>query len=206
MASLKIATLVIRTVAKPIASRIKTQAKEHDRFRTFCVDLAQLLHRSEIQLRTNILGEPTRHVRPLSESRAIENGANFLAEGFLFTVAASLIISETWRSSRSQSKRRDTVDDQLQDLNDQVIELTGKVNTLDQKWGDEIQSVRNRNDELTRVLERILWIGLKGGWTDVHSEEWKHEFDSIVQTIEKPNPEEPKPNNIPDSDSTASSP
>ncbi|EKM77272.1 hypothetical protein AGABI1DRAFT_62322, partial [Agaricus bisporus var. burnettii JB137-S8] len=150
MASLKIATLVIRTVAKPIASRIKTQAKEHDRFRTFCVDLAQLLHRSEIQLRTNILGEPTRHVRPLSESRAIENGANFLAEGFLFTVAASLIISETWRSSRSQSKRRDTVDDQLQDLNDQVIELTGKVNTLDQKWGDEIQSVRNRNDELTR--------------------------------------------------------
>ncbi|KAF7760841.1 hypothetical protein Agabi119p4_10250 [Agaricus bisporus var. burnettii] len=186
MASLKIATLVIRTVAKPIASRIKTQAKEHDRFRTFCVDLAQLLHRSEIQLRTNILGEPTRHVRPLSESRAIENGANFLAEGFLFTVAASLIISETWRSSRSQSKRRDTVDDQLQDLNDQVIELTGKVNTLDQKWGDEIQSVRNRNDELTRVLERILWIGLKGGWTDVHSEEWKHEFDSILAVASLP--------------------
>ncbi|XP_006463238.1 hypothetical protein AGABI2DRAFT_73503, partial [Agaricus bisporus var. bisporus H97] len=48
---------------------------------------------------------PTRHVRPLSASRAIKNGANLFAEVFLFTVAASLIFGETWRPSRSQSKR-----------------------------------------------------------------------------------------------------
>src|ERR1700734_3189189 len=42
----------------------------HERFRGLCVSLAQRMHRGEILLRTNILGEPARHnVRPLSEAR-----------------------------------------------------------------------------------------------------------------------------------------
>jgi hypothetical protein len=63
-----------------------------------------------------------------------------------------------------------------------------------------------RNDELTRVIERILWIGLKGGWTDVHNDEWQREFDSIVQTVEKPSTQEPKSDNSPNPNSTPSSP
>ena len=39
--------------------------------------------------------------------RAIENGANAIAEGFLFSVAAVLILGETYRSSRNQARRRD---------------------------------------------------------------------------------------------------
>ncbi|KAF9441563.1 OPA3-domain-containing protein [Macrolepiota fuliginosa MF-IS2] len=197
MASVKIATLLIRTVARPIAARIKNQAKQHERFREFCVDLAQLLHRSEVRLRTNILGEPARHIRPLSETRAIENGANFIAEGFLFTVAASIIIAETWRSSRSQSKRRDNVDDQLEDLNKRVAELTDKVDGMEQRRGQEIEDIRERNDELTRVLERIIWIGLRGGWTDVHSEEWQREIASVARiplAIEKSKHQTSDPN------------
>lgn len=60
----------------------------------------------------------------------------------------------------------------------------------------------NRNDELTRVLERIVWIGLRGGWTDVHSEEWQHEIGSLTQTIEE---SEPKPNDSSDPNASASS-
>lgn len=59
-----------------------------------------------------------------------------------------------------------------------------------------------RNDELTRVLERIIWIGLRGGWTDVHSERWQQELASIARrplAIE----EESKP--TPSSDSNTSS-
>ena len=61
---------------------------------------------------------------------AIENGANALAEGFLFTVAAALILGEAWRSSRSQSRRRGDVDDQLDDLGTKVAELTTRVDGL----------------------------------------------------------------------------
>ncbi|KAF8881303.1 optic atrophy 3-like protein [Gymnopilus junonius] len=119
MASAKIATLLIRTLAKPISNQIKQQVKEHERFRSLCVNLAQFMYRSETNLRQNILGEPAKHVRPLSRSQvstAIENGANALAEGFLFSVAAGLIVAETWRSSWNESKRRDSVNVRLEEL------------------------------------------------------------------------------------------
>lgn len=75
--------------------------------------------------------------------RAIENGANALAEGFLFAVAASLILAETWRSARSQSKRRDDVDDRLDELAARVDGLTERVDgfmtQFDERWGYEQQ-------------------------------------------------------------------
>ncbi|KAG6810707.1 hypothetical protein H0H92_010670 [Tricholoma furcatifolium] len=167
MASVKLATLVIRTIAKPISSQLKAQAKQHDKFREFCVSLAQALYRTETKLRTNIMGEPAKHIRPLSETRAIENGANFIAEGFLFSVAAALIIGESWRSSRNQTKRRDNVDDQLDTLGTRVTELTTRVNQLTERWEDEMQYQKQKNEELSRILQRVIDIGLRGGWTEL---------------------------------------
>ncbi|KAG7453167.1 OPA3-domain-containing protein [Guyanagaster necrorhizus] len=166
MASAKIATLLIRTIAKPISSTLKEQAKKHDRFRTFCVSLAQGMYRAEVRLRTGLLGEPVKHIRPLSEQKAIDNGANALAEGFLFGVAALLIIGETWRSSRSQSKRRDDVDDKLDDLGTQVAELKTRMNVLTDLLEQRDLEQQLRNDELTRILERVVEIGLRGGWAE----------------------------------------
>ncbi|KAJ3934271.1 MAG: optic atrophy 3-like protein [Lentinula lateritia] len=127
MASAKIATLLIRTIAKPISSQIKRQAKEHERFRNFCVSLAQLMYRTEVRLRTGILGEPPKHIRPLSETKAIDSGANALAEGFLFSVAAGLILGESYRSLRNETKRRDGVDERLGVLEGRVGELEREV-------------------------------------------------------------------------------
>lgn len=159
------------------------------------------MHRTEVTLRTRLLGEAPKTVRPLSETRyasastllawaeshcferrAIENGANALAEGFLFGVAALLIIGETWRSSRSQTKRREGVDDRLDELRVQLDDLTQRVDTLasstDERWEGERQRCAERlirrslltccarNDELTRILERIVEIGLRGGWAE----------------------------------------
>ncbi|KAJ7198550.1 OPA3-domain-containing protein [Mycena pura] len=166
MASVKLATLIIRTVAKPISAQIKHQATQHERFRGLCVDLAQFMHRTEVKLRTNILGEQPKHIRPLSETRAIENGANALAEGFLFTVAAALIVGETWRSSRSQSKRRDVVDDQIEDLGTRVHDLTAQVTTLTEVVEERLRAIEGRNDELARIMERIVEFGLRGGWAE----------------------------------------
>lgn len=117
------------------------------------------MYKAEAQLRTNLLGEPAKHVRPLSETRqvyyivcyyhiqtllpcrAIENGANALAEGFLFSVAAALIIGETWRSSRSQTKRREGVDDRLDELESKVEQLNKALTNIsqeyEQRWTEE---------------------------------------------------------------------
>ncbi|KAG6327385.1 hypothetical protein ID866_11704 [Astraeus odoratus] len=166
MATVKLATLAIRTIAKPISAQLKNQAKQHPTFRNLCVSLAQKMHTAEVSLRTNILGEPARaHVRPLSETRAIENGANALAEGFLFAVASALILGESYRTSRAQSKRRDTVDDRLDDLANSVSSLRDAVEQL-RRTQEELEGERTRNDELARIVERMVEIGLRGGWAE----------------------------------------
>ncbi|KIK14643.1 hypothetical protein PISMIDRAFT_346650 [Pisolithus microcarpus 441] len=171
MATVKLATLVIRTVAKPISSQLKNQAKQHPAFRNLCVSLAQRMHTAEVSLRTNILGEPARaHVRPLAETRfvflvAIESGANALAEGFLFAVAAALILGESFRTSRAQSKRRDDVDDRLDELATSISSLRDAVEQLRQTQ-QELEEERERNDELQRIMERVVEIGLRGGWVE----------------------------------------
>jgi len=114
-----------------------------------------------------LLSEPAKHIRPLSEARAIENGANFLAEGFLFSVAAGLIISETWRSSRSQSKQRSDVNDSIEELQIRVRELNERLRT----WEAAASEERQRHQELTRIMDRVVEIGLRGGaWAEVQND------------------------------------
>lgn len=59
---------------------------------------------------------PKPHIRPLSESKAIESGATFISESFLFIVAGGLILFESWRSRRKENTRRDDVAARLKEL------------------------------------------------------------------------------------------
>ncbi|KIV95628.1 hypothetical protein PV10_03258 [Exophiala mesophila] len=55
-------------------------------------------------------------IRPLSEAKAIESGATFISETFLFGVAAGLLLFEAWRSRRKDANRRDDVAERLAEL------------------------------------------------------------------------------------------
>ncbi|KPV75832.1 uncharacterized protein RHOBADRAFT_66291 [Rhodotorula graminis WP1] len=168
MASLKLASLLLRTLSKPIATKLKQQAKEHDGFKSRTVAMAQFMHRAEMNLRVKLLGESPRHVRPLSETKAIEQGANFLSEGFLFSVAAAIIIGETWRGKRAENKRRDKVADALEAHEAQLEALELRL-VEEQK---EREEVVKRERELGKVVEEIVLIGLHGGFGEL-PDEWK---------------------------------
>lgn len=62
---------------------------------------------------------PKPKIKPLSETKAIESGANFISETFLFGVAAGLILFESWRSGRKAKNQRDKVAEQLSDLEEE---------------------------------------------------------------------------------------
>ncbi|BGP45990.1 hypothetical protein JCM10450v2_001829 [Rhodotorula kratochvilovae] len=168
MASLKLASLLLRTLSKPIATKLKQQAKEHDGFKSRTIHIAQFMHRAEMNLRVKLLGESPRHVRPLSESKAIDAGANFLSEGFLFAVAAIIIVGETYRGKRAESKRRDAVKDALEAHEAQLEALELRL-VEEQK---EREEVMQRERELGKVVEEIVLIGLHGGFGEL-PDEWK---------------------------------
>lgn len=77
---------------------------------------------------------PKPKIKPLSETKAIETGATFISETFLFGVAVSLLLFESWRSGRKEQNRRDRVQEQLSDLEEEnkaaraaLIELEREV-------------------------------------------------------------------------------
>ncbi|KAL9136319.1 MAG: hypothetical protein Q9175_002464 [Cornicularia normoerica] len=52
---IKLGSLVVKTLSKPIANRIKAQAREHERFRRICVNFAQGIHRWDMRFRLGLL-------------------------------------------------------------------------------------------------------------------------------------------------------
>lgn len=111
-------------------------------------------------MRQGLLNVPSKDIRPLNDTkyvtlpcfysllnlrtrhRAVSNGANALAEGFLFMVAAGLIVGEAYRGSRSTAKRKDYVDEKLEDLQEEVEKLK-------ERWKAEEEELLRR----TQVAE-----------------------------------------------------
>ena len=76
------------------------------------------------------------HIRPLSEAKAIDSGASFISESFLFSVAAGLILFETWRSRRKEQNRRNDVAEKLAELEARDEEKERVLLALEQELDD----------------------------------------------------------------------
>ncbi|KAN0065428.1 hypothetical protein ACQY0O_001264 [Thecaphora frezii] len=154
MATAKIATLAIRTLAKPIATQLKNQAAQHETFRNICISLAQRMHRTEMALRANLLPTGgTQKVRPLNDAKAIANGANAISEGFLFFVAATLILGETYRGSRKKAEQRDRTEEEVGRLRDLTTRLAARVGVDIDEVERELDAEKNCNDADVKPAE-----------------------------------------------------
>jgi len=63
---------------------------------------------------------PPTKIRPLPEAKAIELGANFASESFIFMVAAGLLIFERWWSRRKENAKDEHVVERLIALEEQT--------------------------------------------------------------------------------------
>jgi optic atrophy 3 protein len=98
-------------------------------------------------------------VRPLSETKAIETGANFISETFLFCVAGGVIVFEYWRQRRKEANRRDEVADRMDALDNRIERIehalippileTPKVIALPSGTRGQLQVDKNAGDTNT---------------------------------------------------------
>lgn len=102
---------------------------------------------------------PIPRIRPLSEAKAVDTGATFISEAFLFGVAASLIFFESWRSRRKETSRHEDVADRLAELEESekaarraLVELEREVLQLRAK-----NSTGTNSSSMRRILPRDIW-------------------------------------------------
>ncbi|GFY91909.1 optic atrophy 3 protein [Actinidia rufa] len=82
----KLGTLVLKTLSKPIAARIKKEAGLHPKFRQHIVNLAQANHRLSTTMQRRIYGHATDvEIRPLNEEKAVQAAVDLLGEIFVFS-------------------------------------------------------------------------------------------------------------------------
>ena len=121
--------------------------------------------------------QPKVKIRPLSEAKAIELGANFFSEAFIFAVAAGLLVWDSWRSRRKESARRD-------DVAERLAELEGEVERLRTKYEPELAALRARASPPEVMYS---WYNPAGWWKTTEP----------LNGGEVPAAEEPIPGNVP---------
>ncbi|KAE8166835.1 optic atrophy 3 protein-domain-containing protein [Aspergillus tamarii] len=95
---------------------------------------------------------PKPHIRPLSESKAIESGATFISETFLFIVAGGLIVFESWRSRRKENTRREDVETRLAELEKSEKAAREALLAVEK----ELLAQKAKHGELSKTSHRIL--------------------------------------------------
>lgn len=95
-------------------------------------------------------------IRPLSEAKAIDAGANFASETFLLSVGIGLIVFERWWSIRKESTRREDVADRIAELEESeksarraLVELEKEILRIRAKEG--------KDKSTKRILPREVW-------------------------------------------------
>lgn len=92
-------------------------------------------------------------IRPLSEAKAIELGANFFSESFIFAVAVGLLVWDSWRS-RSKAK------DQRELLEDRLDIVEAEVERLRNKYEPNWEALSEKESE----PEKYSWYNPAGWW------------------------------------------
>ncbi|XP_010260369.1 PREDICTED: OPA3-like protein [Nelumbo nucifera] len=129
--AVKLGTLVLKTVCKPIATRLKKEAGLHPRFRQLIINFAQANHRFTTTLQRRIYGHATDvDIRPLNEEKAVQASADLLGELFVFTVAGAALIFEVQRSSRSEARKEELRRQELEAMKQRDEELAKEIEHL----------------------------------------------------------------------------
>ncbi|PRQ31142.1 hypothetical protein RchiOBHm_Chr5g0032231 [Rosa chinensis] len=146
---MKLGTLAIRTISKPIAARLKTHAAVHPRFRAAIIWMAQYRWATQLQRRVQYGRAINVAIRPLDEAKAIAAATDFLGELVIFTVAGLAIVYEVNRSYKSEAKKEAQRKKELEALK-----------LKDRDLEKEVESLRLKLQEMEKQLQR------RSSWLD----------------------------------------
>ncbi|XP_009597398.1 OPA3-like protein [Nicotiana tabacum] len=147
---LKLGTLALKTLSKPIAARLKKEAGLHPKFRHLIISMAQANHRMTTTMQRRLYGHATDvGIRPLNEEKAVQAAVDLLGEFFVFSVAVAALVFEVQRSARSEAKK--------EELRRQEME---KLRQRDEALEKEMEGLKSKIQELEQLAREKGLAGM----------------------------------------------
>ena len=112
----KLASLLVKTLAKPLSKRIKTQFSKNDTTKAMLVSVGQTSHAVTSRMQIWSAGYRVKKISPLDPEKALKDGAEFIGEAFIFSVSGYLVVWEYRRSAESARKKSEKLQSKLNAL------------------------------------------------------------------------------------------
>ena len=87
------------------------------------------------------------HIKPLTEEKAAELGAEIIGDTFVYGVAASIVIFEYVRSKKKEQDAEDSQNNQIANLNDSMQRLEREMKDIKKRLGDMDSKRQNTKKE-----------------------------------------------------------
>lgn len=166
---LKLAGLLVKQIAKPLAARMKIESAKHPKGRLaeLCVSTGQAAHQLGSRLNVLASGYSFIGVKPLPRDDALSKGINFWSETVVFICAGTIITIEYQRGEKKnqekaqlaaakEAKQQQELQDRFQEVNNLIKELKERIDdmeeVLDPKTLAKIQKKRKEKNIKTTAL------------------------------------------------------
>ena len=141
----KFVTLVVRTIAKPLISwvtyynRLKLQ-EQNAKFafiKNRVIGIGQLVNYYNIKINRKLFRLSSKEpIKPLSEEKAIEKGAEFLSEFIVYSILISLPVLEWLRQSRISKEIENQKEQEVRKIESDIKALAEQNKVLKKKLSE----------------------------------------------------------------------
>eukprot|EP00565_Helicotheca_tamesis_P005755 CAMPEP_0185728434 /NCGR_PEP_ID=MMETSP1171-20130828/3777_1 /TAXON_ID=374046 /ORGANISM="Helicotheca tamensis, Strain CCMP826" /LENGTH=233 /DNA_ID=CAMNT_0028397147 /DNA_START=51 /DNA_END=749 /DNA_ORIENTATION=+ len=140
----KLAGLLVKTLSKPLAKRIKHEFSRYPFTQNILVGIGQATHQLTSRMTIYSAGYKVRSINPLETEKAMAKGADFLGESIVFLVSGSTVVFEYNRSKEKERIKEEKKHKVMQEESDR---LQAKLNALDTRLValEEVLKARDRS-------------------------------------------------------------
>jgi len=159
----KLGILLVRTAAKPIASRLKSRAKGSPNLSAVCERIGQGWHSFSSRINLQLLGHQVKKIKPLGTTEAIDSGADFLGEGFIYSVSAIAIVLEVWRNDKKSAAQKLEKEERRAEKQRRLMEEDLRLRVEINKVSERVSQLSAEQDSLRALLEEVRERQLAAG-------------------------------------------
>ncbi|KAJ8908374.1 hypothetical protein NDN08_005083 [Rhodosorus marinus] len=144
----KLVGLMVKTVSKPVANQLKFYAKNSERFERYYIALGNALHRLQVtvfrQSHGDVVTKRTK-VKDLPPEKALDAGAGFIGDAFVYLVAAGVTVYEY---ARGRAKEARKVQKQEEEKLMVEAEYDRRINELDRQISSLMETAPDTDNKL----------------------------------------------------------